>query len=172
MKKYIITAILFCSTAIPVFAQHDHEAHQQAAASTLHTISNSSLAQLLTSYYTIKDALAGDNADLASKAAASFLKVIHEMDNNTSSAGSIRPLVNDATIIADAKDIKKQRDAFAGLSVKMFALAKSTRLSSNPVYYSYCPMKKAYWLTNSREIKNPYYGSKMSSCGKIVETLN
>lgn len=172
MKKYIITAILFCSTAISVFAQHDHETHRQATASTLHTNSNSGLAQLLASYYTIKDALAGDNADLASKAAASFLQVIHEIDNNTASGGSILALAKDATIIAGTKDIKKQRDTFAGMSVKMFALAKSTRLSSNPVYYSYCPMKKAYWLTNSKEIKNPYYGAKMPACGNITETLN
>jgi hypothetical protein len=31
-------------------------------------------------------------------------------------------------------------------------------------------MKKAYWLSRGKEIENPYYGSAMLSCGKIVET--
>jgi len=33
-------------------------------------------------------------------------------------------------------------------------------------------MKKAVWLSNEKAIKNPYYGSQMLTCGKVVETIN
>ncbi|MAQ74933.1 MAG: hypothetical protein CL613_01215 [Aquimarina sp.] len=31
-------------------------------------------------------------------------------------------------------------------------------------------MKKAYWLSKEKDIKNPYYGSSMLTCGKVAET--
>jgi hypothetical protein len=50
-------------------------------------------------------------------------------------------------------------------------LAKAVKLSVQPVYQDYCPMKKAYWLSSEAAIKNPYYGSQMLSCGKINDTI-
>lgn len=39
------------------------------------------------------------------------------------------------------------------------------------IYLSFCPMafdnKGGYWLQDSEEIKNPYYGEKMLGCGEI-----
>ncbi|MCK5706403.1 MAG: efflux RND transporter periplasmic adaptor subunit [Candidatus Aureabacteria bacterium] len=39
------------------------------------------------------------------------------------------------------------------------------------LYLIFCPMafdgKEAYWLSNEQEIKNPYYGDAMPSCGEI-----
>jgi hypothetical protein len=32
-------------------------------------------------------------------------------------------------------------------------------------------MKKASWLSDSKEIKNPYYGEKMNDCGSVKATL-
>jgi hypothetical protein len=64
-----------------------------------------------------------------------------------------------------------QREKFATLSTNMFALAKTMKLSAEPVYQQYCPMKKASWLSNNKAIKNPYYGSAMLTCGSVKETI-
>jgi hypothetical protein len=32
-------------------------------------------------------------------------------------------------------------------------------------------MVKANWLSKEKEVKNPYYGSKMMNCGKTIETI-
>jgi hypothetical protein len=32
-------------------------------------------------------------------------------------------------------------------------------------------MKKATWLSSSKTIKNPYFGSAMPTCGKVTETI-
>jgi Cu(I)/Ag(I) efflux system membrane fusion protein len=32
--------------------------------------------------------------------------------------------------------------------------------------------KGAYWLSNEREIKNPYFGSEMLECGSVEDSLD
>ena len=54
----------------------------------------------------------------------------------------------------------------------MALVAKAVKLTDAPVYKAYCPMKKAYWLSAEKEIKNPYYGSAMLSCGSVMETIS
>ena len=42
-------------------------------------------------------------------------------------------------------------------------------------YLDHCPMandgKGANWLSREKNIKNPYYGKAMLTCGKVTETL-
>ena len=130
------------------------------------------LSQLLTQYYGIKDALVAGNANTAALKAGAFIKTVNGIDYKLISEGNINILLKDATSISEDKDLEKQREHFAALSGNMAALAKSVKLSTTPVYQAYCPMKKAVWLSNEKAIKNPYYGSQMLTCGKVVETIN
>jgi len=129
------------------------------------------LSQLLTQYYAIKDALVDGNVTNASTSADQFIKVANSIDYKLISEGNINTLLKDATSISESKDIKKQREVFTNFSNNMIALAKSVKLTAEPVYQAYCPMKKANWLSNEKTIKNPYYGNAMLSCGKVVETI-
>lgn len=168
MKQFILTAILICSASLFVYAQHEHNhtATENADTAGIHQLS-----QLLHSYYGIKDALVADNAKLASEKAEAFLRIANGIDYKVISEGNINAFVKDATLISESKDIKKQRDRFENLSKNMIALAKAKNLSSQPVHVIYCPMKKASWLSDSKTIKNPYYGSSMLTCGKVTETI-
>lgn len=134
--------------------------------------STSQLSGLLTSYYNIKDALVAGNAGTAASSSSEFLKTATGIDAATISQDKINALMKDATAISEAKDLKKQRELFSNFSNNMAALAKTVKLTSQPVYQQYCPMKKANWLSSNRAIKNPYYGSAMLTCGKVVETIN
>mgnify|MGYP002336258182 CR=1 FL=1 len=111
----------------------------------------------------LASAVAGDSAselaDRVLEAASAF------------SEGNINALLKDATPISESKDLKKQRQHFSNLSNNMTALAKAVKLSNDPIYQAYCPMKKAGWLSNEKAIKNPYYGSAMLTCGNVVETI-
>ena len=44
------------------------------------------------------------------------------------------------------------------------------------LYQTFCPMynnkKGAIWLSETDEIKNPFYGSKMLTCGKVQKQIN
>jgi len=126
---------------------------------------------LLTSYYTLKDALVNSNSTTVAASADEFVKVLNDINKEVVKDESRNALLSDATAISQTKDLKVQREKFATLSTNMFALAKTGKLSTEPVYQQYCPMKKASWLSNNKAIKNPYYGSAMLTCGSVKETL-
>lgn len=130
------------------------------------------LSQLLTQYYDMKDALVAGKAEVASLKAEEFIKTANGIDYKLISEGNINALLKDATTISETKNIGIQRKHFANLSDNLVVLAKFVKFSTTPIYQQYCPMKKANWLSNEQAIKNPYYGSAMLTCGKVVETIN
>jgi hypothetical protein len=79
-------------------------------------------------------------------------------------------LVKPAESISATKDIKIQREAFAKLSSNMYDFVKTQKPGAT-IYYAYCPMKKSYWLSSEKAIKNPYYGNRMLTCGNVSETI-
>lgn len=127
--------------------------------------------QLLSLYYDIKDALVSGNVATASAKSGDFVKVINSLDVKVVSEPNRDALLKDATAISNSKDLKEQRVSFAPFSDNMITLAKTVKLSADPVYQQYCPMKKASWLSNQQVIKNPYYGSAMLTCGSVKATL-
>lgn len=131
----------------------------------------SPLPQLLSNYYNIKNALVAGNASGAALAATSFVNAAKSIDDKIISEENINTLVKDAGSISNSKDINKQREYFARFSINMAAVAKTVKLTDQPIYNAYCPMKKAYWLSSEKAIKNPYYGSAMLTCGSIKETI-
>jgi len=157
MKKIFLMVALFAT----VFVQHSIAQDSTKTQPSL----------LLTSYYNLKDALVSSNAITAAISAAELAKAINEADKETVKDEIRNALLSDATAISQTKDIKVQREKFATLSTNMFALAKTVKLSTEPVYQQYCPMKKASWLSNNKAIKNPYYGNAMLTCGSVKEIL-
>ena len=136
------------------------------------------LSPLLTHYYQVKDALVEGNAAAAATAANGFAAAAEAVDVSALPAAeqaAYAPLSGklaaDAKAIAGAKDIGRQRDDFKTFSASFYLLAKAAPLSAQPVFQVYCPMKKAYWLSSSSTIKNPYYGSRMLTCGKVSDTI-
>jgi hypothetical protein len=134
---------------------------------------------MLKAYYEVKEALVNADAGNASIKADEFVKTLNSMDMKTIPADRQNAvliiqikLIADAGRIVAAKDIDKQRENFANLSLSLYSLAKLARLSNQPVYEAYCPMKKMYWLSSEKSIRNPYYGRMMLTCGNITETIN
>lgn len=80
-----------------------------------------------------------------------------------------------ASKIAAAADIEAQRVVFSDLSNDFITRIKAAGLSSGELYVEYCPMalndKGASWLSNKKEIRNPYYGESMMTCGEVKETI-
>ncbi len=126
---------------------------------------------LLQSYYDIKNALVTGNANTTSLKAAEFLKTLDSSDTRTNNEAAHMVLSADANEISKSKDIKHQREHFVALSANMYSLAKAVKLTDEPIYYAYCPMQKAHWLSSVSTIKNPYFGTAMLTCGKVEETI-
>lgn len=71
--------------------------------------------------------------------------------------------------LSEQKDIEKQSKAFEEVSTTLWAMVKDAGKLEKDLYYQYCPMKKAYWISTEPAIKNPYYGNQMLSCGKVSD---
>jgi len=138
----------------------------------------SSLSQLLSLYYDVKNALVNSDAATASAKSGELLKAITSVDLSSLSLTERNAFTSlhykleyDARHISETKELSHQREHFASLSQNMYALAKVVKLSAQPAYEQYCPMKKAYWLSSEAAIKNPYYGNGMLICGEVKDTL-
>jgi hypothetical protein len=125
----------------------------------------------LKAYYDVKDALISSNANLAGSKATALIIGLKANEKVNASKVLRDKILFDAEHIAESKDIEHQRDHFASLSTNFYALVKGIKLNDKPIYYAYCPMKKSYWLSEAKAIKNPYYGNKMLTCGKVADEL-
>ena len=139
------------------------------------------LAGVFEHYFSVKNALVSTDGSLASDKAEILLKSVTEVEMDKLSIEVhmawmkvLKDLKTDIGNIAATKDVGKQRVYFKALSKDMFEVIKVSK-SETPVYYQFCPMadsgKGANWLSLEEDIKNPYYGSQMLSCGKTVETI-
>lgn len=160
---------------------HDvHKGHDMASADT--TMSQGSLMDKVTvSYFAVKDALVKSNGTAAATAAVELNNAIAavamdkmSIEQHTVWMKVLPAIKEDVKHIADTKDVAHQRDRFTSLSANMYQVLKVFK-TDETVYYQKCPMfndgKGANWLSKDKEIRNPYYGSTMLTCGSTVETL-
>lgn len=79
------------------------------------------------------------------------------------------------TELIHIKGIEEKRSYLSHLSEIVYCTKKSFKLNELKLFAIYCPMafegKGAYWISESEEIRNPYFGSTMIDCGTIEEKL-
>lgn len=130
-------------------------------------------------YLKIKNTLTKDD----SKGAATAAKMLSTTLNSASSASLDTQLKNKYNaIVADAKahvknigdnagKIDHQREYFSQLSQDVYDLIKAFG-TQQTVYQDYCPMygegKTGYWISETQEVINPYFGSEMLNCGRRI----
>ena len=137
-----------------------------------------SVQKVITDYIKLKNALIKDSADTAKVTANTLGADIKRvpMEKLSSSQHKIWMEHYDALITGAAKigstvDINVQRKQFESLSSDLYKLLKGMKVNSVDLYYQYCPMVDAYWVSENSKIQNPYYGKKMLACGSTKETL-
>lgn len=130
----------------------------------------------LTAYYQVKDALVATDAAKAKTNASALVAALGKVDAARLSADNKKVLAlarTNALAISKSTNVDAQRKQFEGLSSNMIALAKATKPAKT--YVQFCPMaadgKGASWLSDKREVRNPYYGDKMLKCGSVKEEI-
>jgi len=102
-------------------------------------------------------ALAADDFNTAKTAAAEVASHAVMAKNSD--------LAAKAKAVASAKDIAAAREAFKALSAAVEPLAAGEK----DYTVMHCPMAKADWVQTGTQVKNPYYGKSMLSCGAPKE---
>ncbi|MBW8682990.1 DUF3347 domain-containing protein [Chitinophaga rhizophila] len=84
-------------------------------------------------------------------------------------------LAQSAAKITATADIEAQREAYSTLSNELIGLVKQAGVAGGVLYVDYCPMamedKGGYWLSGVEEIRNPYFGESMMTCGEVKEKV-
>jgi hypothetical protein len=168
MKKQLIILSIILAT-LNAYAQHDHQAH--AAPSQEQgkpSFADEKVGVSYEHYLHLKNALVASNPAEAKNAAAELQKTLSAIPGGKEAAA-------EAATISASSNIAEQRKSFASLSTAMTGIIKASKLSAGSLYVAYCPMANdhegAYWLSNEKEIKNPYFGDRMLRCGSVKETL-
>lgn len=143
---------------------------------------SASVSEVITGYLQIKNALAADNGNDAAAAGKNLQSAIQQVD-----VSAFAP--EQKKLFADVKDdmqehaehigmnagkIAHQREHFAILSQDVYDLVKAVK-PGQALYLDYCPMynngKGATWVSDIKEIRNPYLGKKMPDCGTVKEEI-
>jgi len=118
-------------------------------------------------YINIKNALVQTDATMAQDRAKEMVAALESTEANSAIAEAARK-------IATESNVNIQREAFSDLTTAMEAKLEGA-LASGEIYKQYCPMafegKGDSWFSNTKEIRNPYYGDKMLKCGRVEATI-
>jgi len=139
--------------------------------------SSNNIDKITKDYYGIKNSLAAGKGMDAQNSAKTLLADLSapgklSADQQKVFYGYADKLKYDTRHISEVNDIEHQREHFESLSKNLYEVLKGLKMNTSTVYMDYCPMKKAYWLSETAAIKNPYYSDKtMATCGKTTATL-
>ena len=176
-----------------ISTEHDHGGNQvqNSTYSSEYNIGKSisinnnakaSLQPLYDEYFAMKDALTNDDLKAAKKYGSNMLKTLENIDMKLFKGDSHNFWMNQNNDIKKAmehiehfKKIEEVRNAFQPVSKSMVMLSNTYKPLGKDIFVQYCPMadnnKGANWLSLSKEIKNPYFGKAMHSCGEVTTVI-
>ncbi|TDQ32289.1 Cu(I)/Ag(I) efflux system membrane fusion protein [Zeaxanthinibacter enoshimensis] len=77
--------------------------------------------------------------------------------------------------IAGNSSLDNQREHFIILNENLIPLITNTKNLREKIYVQKCPMANsnqgALWISSEKEIRNPYYGDAMLSCGSVIDSV-
>jgi hypothetical protein len=155
---------------------------------------NKNVDSVINSYLSIKDALVNDDAVNAKAATTKFINFlstfpIEELKKDTTSIYetakmNIEDMKSNAVSLNNQTDITEMRRDFNMVTTMMYpSFFKAINYEGQKLYYTNCPMafgenEEANWISNSREIVNPYLGkvhpkykATMLGCGEVKDSI-
>ncbi len=137
---------------------------------------------LIDAYSVLTNYLIASSAKNASAEASKIKNIAEKIDLASLDATSKKLWIENLNIIktqaqnmVTMNNLDMQRKHYQLLSDAIIKLAKSFGHLNKTLYVQFCPMyndnKGAFWLSNIKEIKNPYFGDLMLTCGDTKDTL-
>lgn len=139
--------------------------------------------EIISGYLQIKNALINENGKDAATAGRAIVTALAKADTKNLSDAQKKVYLDIAEdlkenaehIGANQDKIAHQREHFVLLSNLMPDFIKVFGNGGQTLYKDFCPMandgKGAIWFSEIKEIKNPYYGKRMLTCGSVKATI-
>ncbi|TFV97423.1 efflux RND transporter periplasmic adaptor subunit [Algoriphagus kandeliae] len=139
------------------------------------------ITRLADAYFELKNALVADEFDESLEKAKNTQSILNQVDMNLFGESAHdewmqvqNQLKSAIERLQTAENLEKSRLAFAGLSEGILEMTERFGLDKEVVYKDYCPMafgdQGAYWLSERKDITNPYFGASMLTCGEVKQT--
>lgn len=156
--------------------EHDNMDSSTDMASNDGQMTNSK--QIMADYMTLKSALVATDQAAAAKAGNKMVGSLKSFDISAYTSEQqteLKDIIADATEHAEhigESEMAHQREHFKTLSKDMMDMVAITGTEAT-LYQQFCPMYDGggAWLSMEKDIKNPYFGSKMMACGKVEKEI-
>ena len=136
------------------------------------------LAEVSQAYLDLKNALVETDPEESGKAAARLTSMLDIVDMSLVKDDAHLFWMDQLTAlkahggkIAELEDVEEQRGQFDFLSQVLIDAIKVFGVANDTLYVQHCPMafdnSGADWISDVKEIRNPYFGDKMLKCGVI-----
>ncbi|MGE4287827.1 MAG: efflux RND transporter periplasmic adaptor subunit [Salinivirgaceae bacterium] len=166
-------------------SQKNVEKNAKAEAFKLLTIdkqAKEALHPLYDSYLKWKDALTTDDFAQAQKSATNMKSVLDKINRSLFKGDAHNAwmeyqgsLSKSLEHVPHFSNIEQLRKAFQPVSAKLIEITNTFTPLGKTIYVQHCPMaddnKGADWLSIEKEIKNPYFGSSMLTCGEVTKEI-
>jgi len=138
---------------------------------------------LFEDYMKFKDALVSDRYEEAQAAALQLKQSLASVDTSAFSGDAHEIWRHNSSHLRNAlehvrhlSNIEELRVVFQPVSNAMIELARSLKPMDEVLYVQHCPMADDFngadWLSFSKEIRNPYFGASMLTCGEVTNEIN
>jgi hypothetical protein len=162
----ILSTFVACTQSAPKSSTSEQPIAQKATDTI--QLKDTQQDDILKRYFRLKDALVASNAPNAQKEATTLTTSLKASPAFTKS-------VSMSDSIAKTSDLAKQRSTFTNLSNQLIAQFSKTLVLKGSFYLQFCPMANegngGYWLAAEQEVRNPYYGDEMLTCGEVKRTI-
>lgn len=141
-----------------------------------------SIDEVVSHYLHVKNALANDNGEEAASGGKALAASLGKIDHATLQGEQMKLYMDVSEslkehgehLASNAGKIDHQREHFVMMSEDVYDLVKGFG-TSQQLYVGHCPManenKGADWLSEKKEINNPYMGQKMPKCGTVEKVI-
>jgi len=145
------------------------------------TQKNATTSPIIDAYIQIKNGLVATDKGATAKGGTALLTAFSKFDMTALKGDTHKEYME---IYESAKEqaehivkspIDHQREHFETLSTDITDLIALLG-TEKTLYQDFCPMannnKGAYWISEVKDIKNPYFGDKMMKCGSVKKQIN
>jgi hypothetical protein len=125
--------------------------------------------KILSQYSKIHSSLAEDSTEGVDAAAKSIQELASLLKSADPASEKLGEDIARAAQSIQGENLEQTRLEFFELS-KPLLVYLNTYYSGKETYYRfYCDMAKKGWVQSEKEIRNPYYGSSMLTCGELIK---
>lgn len=142
------------------------------------------LDEVIDAYLNLKEGLVAADKNITAKYSSALLEALEKVNGDLLKDGAAKAFWNEkksflmehARLCKEAPSIDGKRENFIYLSEPLIKTVEAFGPGNEKLYVDYCPMannnKGAYWLSEIKEIRNPFMeGKDMLTCGEVKKEI-